>query len=213
MENKPIPAFSYHFLTPFYDFAVNLLGFGTKQRHKIVNLLEIKSGENLLDVGCGTGSLLLVAKKIYPNNEMVGIDVDSEVLEIASKKFKKNSLDVKLINTSTAKLPFNDSSFDTVVSTLIFHHLPTKIKLQALQEIHRVLKKDGRFLLVDFGRLGMWLKLIYWLEVIFRVPEAKTAKDNVEGKIPYFLKEAGFKFQEASKRYRGVDYILARKES
>ena len=213
MEYSPIPAFSYGFLTPFYDFAVNLVGFGIKQRHKIVDLLKIRSGENLLDVGCGTGSLLLVAKKTYPDNEMVGIDVDPEVLEITSKKLKKNSLDVKLINTSAAKLPFNDSSFDIVVSTLIFHHLPTEIKLQALQEIHRVLKKDGRFLLVDFGKLGMWLKLIYWLGVIFRVPEAKTAKDNVEGKIPIFLKEADFKLQEVSKRYRGVDYILARKES
>lgn len=121
MDNKPITAFSYDFLTPFYDFALDIIGFGVKQRIKIVNLLNLKIGERLLDLGCGTGSLLIVAKSKYPNVDMTGVDADEKVLEIAKDKIQKSNLNIKLIKSSADKLPFKDSSFDVVVSTLVFH--------------------------------------------------------------------------------------------
>jgi len=150
MRYHPVKAFNYDFLTPFYDTILNLIGFGQGQREKIVRLLNLKPGEKFLDVGCGTGSLLKVARKLHPDNEMVGIDIDKKILEIAKKKL--DSIGITLINTGAENLPFPDNSFDVVVSTLIFHHLPTEIKLKALSEIKRVLKPDGRFLLVDFGK-------------------------------------------------------------
>src|SRR3989344_6739109 len=137
---KPITAFSFDFLTPYFDFLSNLLGIGDKQKIKIVNLLDLKKGERLLDLGCGTGSLLIVTKNRHPNIEMIGVDVDEKVLEIAENKFKKTGLNIKLVKSSANKLPFPDNSFDAVVSTLVFHHLPIDIKKQALKEIHRVLK-------------------------------------------------------------------------
>lgn len=131
--DKQIPAFNYDFLTPFFDSISNLLGFGYKQRVKIVNLLDLKIGERLLDLGCGTGSLLIVAKSKFPNVDMIGVDVDSKVLEIAEKKIKKENLNIKLIKSSADKLPFPDNSFDVIVSTLVFHHLPTEVKKGALK--------------------------------------------------------------------------------
>lgn len=74
-----------------------------------------------------------------------------------------------------------------------------------------MLKENGRFLLVDFGKLNFPLKIFYYLEVLFRIPEAKTSKDNVEGKIPEYLKQANFKFKEVSERYKGIQYILVKK--
>lgn len=211
MSYKPIPAFSYDFLTPAYDVLLNLMGFGDGQRSKIVDLLNLKQSERLLDVGCGTGSLLKVAKRKFPTVSMVGIDIDQKVLNIAGNKFQKEGLDIDLIKTGAEKLPFKTASFDAIVSTLIFHHLPYEIKRQALKEIHRVLKPNGRFLLVDFGKLKLPLKLVYYLEVLIKIPEAKTAKDNVEGKIPGLLKETGFKFKEVAPRYFGIQYLLSRK--
>lgn len=206
---KPIKAFNYDFMTPFYDVILNLIGFGEEQREKIVKLLDLKPGERLLDVGCGTGTLLKVARQSHPDNEMVGIDIDKKVLEIAKSKLAFTG--IQLINTGAENLRFPDKSFDVVVSTLIFHHLPTEIKRKALLEIKRVLKPNGRFLLVDFGKIVGALKIVYYLEVIIRLPEAKTAKDNVEGKIPNFLQEAGFEFKEVSSRYLGIQYLLAKK--
>lgn len=205
---KPIKAFNYDFLTPFYDVILNLIGFGDQQREKIVKLLNLKPGEKLLDVGCGTGSLLKVAKRLHPDNEMIGIDIDKKVLEIARKKLA--SAEIQLINTGAESLPFPDKSFDVVVSTLIFHHLPTEIKKKALSEIKRVLKPDGCFLLVDFGKIDGALKLVYYAEVVLKIPEAETAKDNVEGKIPSYLREAGFEFKEVAGRYLGIRYLLSK---
>lgn len=211
VEEKFIPAFSYDILTPLYDSTLKLLGFGTKQREKIIDLLDLEPNERLLDVGCGTASLLVAAKSRFPNVEMTGVDIDKKVLSIAQSKLQKNSLDVELINTGAQKLPFPDSSFDVIVSTLIFHHLPTEIKKQALGEIYRVLKKDGRFLLVDFGKLDGFLRFIYYIEVVLQIPEHRTARDNVEGKMPGFLNEAGFKIKEVAPQYRGIQYLLANK--
>lgn len=213
MNDKIVPAASFDFLTPFYDFALDIIGFGVKQRIKIVNLLKLKPYERLLDLGCGTGSLLMVAKKKNPYVEMVGVDVDKKILEIAQKKIQKNNLNIKLIKSSADKLPFPDSSFDIVVSTLVFHHLPTDVKKETLKEVHRILKKNGRFLLVDFGKLRRFLKIFYYLEVLFRIPEAETAKDNVEGKIPEYLIQANFKFKEISPRYFGIQYLLVSKSN
>lgn len=142
---------------------------------------------------------------------MVGLDIDKKALEIARNKFDRNKMNIKTINTSASALPFPDSSIDVVVSTLIFHHLPTEVKRQCLNEVARVLKPNGKFLLVDFGKLNWPLKVFYYLGVIFRIAEAKTAKDNFEGMLPNLLEQAGFEYKEVAPRYRGIEYFLARK--
>lgn len=83
---------TYEFLTPYYDFILNLIGFRYKQREKIIRLLALKNGEKLLDVGCGTGSLLIVAKKLHPQITAVGIDIDEKILKIAKNKTIKKTL-------------------------------------------------------------------------------------------------------------------------
>lgn len=208
-----IPAFNYDFLTPFYDFLTNLLGFGYKEREKIVNLLQLKNSEKLLDVGCGTGTLVIVAKDLHPKNDIIGIDIDQNILRIAQSKTNEKELKIKFINASADKLPFDTSTFDVVVSTLIFHHLPLSVKKGAIKEIKRVLKNNGRFLLVDFGKAdGLLLKLLYNLEVWLHIKEAETLKDNVEGVICALLKQEGFKVRYvASKKYNAIEYILATK--
>lgn len=174
-----------------------------------MKLLNINGHESLVDVGCGTGSLLKVVSKTYPKLKMTGIDPDPKVLEIAHKKLEGRN--VELIQTGADKLPMKTGSVDVVVSTLAFHHMPNGIKQMALQEIHRILKDDGKFLLVDFGEVR-GLRILYYLEVILHIPENTTIKDNVDGKIPVFLQEAGFEYKKVAPRYRGtIDFIMATK--
>lgn len=210
-KEEPITALSFEFLTPFFDSLSNFFGFGGKINNKVVSLLKLKPFERILDLGCGTGSLLIIAKGKKPNVDMTGVDLDEKILKIAQKKISKKKLNIKLIKASAEKLPFPDSSFDVVVSTLVFHHLPAEIKKEALKEVHRVLKKNGRFLLVDFGKFTGFSRILYCLLVVLNIPEAKTLRDNIEGKIPEFLKQADFKFSEISKRYMGIQYLLAKK--
>lgn len=210
-NDRVITALSFELLTPLFDFLSNLFGFGSKLNSKVIDLLKLSPYEEVLDIGCGTGSLLIMIKRKYSNVEVTGIDADEKILKIAEKKIKENNLNIKLVITSASKLPFPNSSFDVIVSTLVFHHLPTEVKKKALEEAYRVLKKNGRFLLVDFGKFTGFAKILYYLLVLFRVPEAKTLKDNIEGKIPELLRQTNFNFTEILKRYLGIQFLLAKK--
>lgn len=201
---------TYEFLTPYYDSILNFIGFGYKQREKIVRLMELKNKEKLLDVGCGTGSLLIVAKKLYPQITAIGIDIDEKILKIAKNKIRKENLKIEFIKTSSGKLPFKDLEFDVVVSSLVFHHLPLDLKIKTIREIKRILKKGGQFLLVDFGKTDdLWINIFYRFIKFLRIEESTTLKDNVDGKLPILLKKLGFKTKEVAIQHLGIQYLSA----
>jgi ubiquinone/menaquinone biosynthesis C-methylase UbiE len=212
MSKDYVPAFNYDFLTPFYDFFLELLGYGKTQRTKVIDLLNLKSADNLLDLGCGTGTLLILAKQRFPQIKMTGIDVDPKVLNIARNKTQKAKLEIEYLEASSGRLPFTDSSFGVVVSSLVFHHLPTAVKKQTIKEVYRILKKGGRFLLADFGkRAGIILNFLDFITSLLRLPESKTLQDNLNGKLPIFLTDEGFKVQEIAYSYKGIHFFEAEK--
>lgn len=65
MKNKLVAAFTFDFLTPFYDSITEIIGYGQSFKETIIRLLGLKDGENLIDVGCGTDTLLVLAH-LYP---------------------------------------------------------------------------------------------------------------------------------------------------
>lgn len=207
------PACLSNFFTPFYDLVVEQGGLGKSFQKKILKFVDIKDGESILDVGCGTGTFVIEAKSQYPNNRIVGVDVDENILKIAKKKLAKNNLTVELIQSGAEKLPFESQSFNVIVSSLTLHHLPTDIKKQALKEIYRVLKKDGRFLLADIGKQDelFWkIKFALDFESLFSATK-EYMKDNFAGRIPVFVGEAGFIVKEITPKHRGIQFLLGKK--
>lgn len=212
MKNKDyIPAFNFDFLTPFYDLGVEFLGYGRSERKFVVDLLKLKKEETLLDVGCGTGTLVIIAKETSPEAEITGIDIDERVLRIAREKILKKRLEIKIIESNAEKLPFKNNSFDAIVSSLVFHHLPKEVKIAALGEIYRVLKSGGRFLLADFGDKGWVVGLWYFLSHLLNLPEAKTFEDNAKGLIPALMEKTGFKISKVAPDYRGIQFLMGTK--
>ena len=104
-----------------------------------------KDNERILDVGCGTGSQL--AAYLRPGCKLTGIDVSPAMLEMARLKLGTNA---ELLLESGAKMSFADCVFDLVTVVLALHEMASEIRLQVLKECRRVLKPDGRILLVDF---------------------------------------------------------------
>ena len=137
-----------------YDLLVWLRLFGRERvfRAKLIDLARLKPGESVLDVGCGTGSLAIAAKRrVGPSGTVCGIDASPEMIARAAKKAGKAGNDIAFKYGIVEALPFADAQFDVALSTLMLHHLSRKARGQGAHEIRRVLKPGGRVLAVDFG--------------------------------------------------------------
>jgi len=137
-----------------YDVLVWLLSLGRERtyRETTLKLAGLKSGESILDVGCGTGNLAIAAKRqVGPTGAVFGVDASPEMIARARKKARKAAVEVTFENALVEKLPFPEATFDVVLSTTMLHHLPDKARRQCLGEIRRVLKPTGRLLVLDFG--------------------------------------------------------------
>ena len=107
--------------------------------------LEIKPSDRLLDIGCGTGSLLQAISTKYPSINLVGLDISKEMLKVAcNKQIKK----CNFIIGQALHLPFHSKSIDIVVSCNAFHYW--RKPEASLLEIVRVLKPQGRLVITDW---------------------------------------------------------------
>jgi ubiquinone/menaquinone biosynthesis C-methylase UbiE len=142
----------YDLMVRFFD---NIMFHGTLHAlpKKTVDLAQLRPGETVLDVGCGTGTLALVAKeRVGATGRVYGIDPGPKQLAQARLKAVKAGLAIDFQQGVIEQLAFPDQSFDVVLSTLMMHHLPDDLKRQGLSEIVRVLKPGGRLVVVDFKR-------------------------------------------------------------
>ena len=145
-----IPAAGHDWLLPFYDPLQTLMG-GDSYRRTMVDLAGIQPGQRLLDIGCGTGSLVVQLSRLHPKADVTGLDPDPKALARARKKADRAGLSPKLEQGFSDDLPFPDSSFDVVFSSFMFHHLEPDEQQATLTEVRRVLKPGGSFHLVDFS--------------------------------------------------------------
>lgn len=137
-----------------YDLLAWVFCWGRERafREKILDVADVEIGEQVLDVGCGTGTLAIAAKRrVGAKGNVCGIDASPEMIARARKKAKTNGIEVRFENAIVEKLPFAEGTFDVVLSTLMLHHLGRKARQQCLSEIRRVLKPGGRLLAVDFS--------------------------------------------------------------
>jgi ubiquinone/menaquinone biosynthesis C-methylase UbiE len=137
-----------------YDLTVWLMTLGRERafRDNLIRLADLTPGEAVLDVGCGTGSLAIAAKRaVGPTGTVNGIDASPEMLARAEKKAGRAGAAIVFRQAAAQALPFPGNQFDAAFSTVMLHHLPRSGREQCLREIKRVLKPRGRLLVVDFG--------------------------------------------------------------
>jgi ubiquinone/menaquinone biosynthesis C-methylase UbiE len=177
-----------------YDWLVGALTLGRAGalRRQTVRLAQIQPGERVLEVGCGTGDVALLARAAAgPAGAVVGIDPSPEMIARAQQKAARRRVGIDYRVGVIENLELPSASFDIVLSSLMMHHLPERLKHEGLAEIRRVLKPGGRLLVVDVtppttrqGRLMRTLALH---------GGARTgAKD-----LPALLRDSGFTRIEA----------------
>lgn len=110
---------------------------------------------DLLDAGCGTGAMLGMFRKEYPDRNYTGVDLSEKMIETAGRKHMEG---IHFVAGDCENLPFADNSFDVVTCSMSFHHYPNPERFFA--SLRRVLRPDGRFILRDMAsgsRAMMWL--------------------------------------------------------
>lgn len=110
---------------------------------KNINNLD---GMNILDIGCGTGELVIEIKKLYPKSKVIGVDIAKGMIEKAQEKAKKIDC-IDFLIGDVHKLDFEKNMFDFVFNTISFHHYQEPAK--ALNEMKRVLKPGGKLYILD----------------------------------------------------------------
>ncbi len=178
-----------------YDLLVGVLTLGREQalRRMTADLARLQPGETVLEVGCGTGSLALVAKRrVGEAGRVAGIDPAPQMIARARSKATRRALSVDFQVGVIERLPYPDGSFDVVLSSLMMHHLPDDLKREGMAEIARVLKPGGRLLVLDaMSPSGPW-------------------RSSIQDQ-PALMREAGFAQIETGRaRFPALGYALGR---
>jgi ubiquinone/menaquinone biosynthesis C-methylase UbiE len=150
--------------TGFWDFYFK---YSARRVAKIINnRFQQKPLLNLLDLGCGTGTLLLILSQKFSKSHFLGLDLSQEMLKIAGSKLTRFKIhNVELQNLDVHQFETNDK-FDVITCLNSFHHYSDYQII--ISKIRKMLKDDGMFILVDPIRNNFLRKIwIYLLKHLF----------------------------------------------
>ena len=185
-RKKYLPAAGHDWLLPLYDPFVKLFG-GDRARRELIDQAGIRSGDHVLEIGCGTGTLVTVIKRLHPDVTVVGLDPDPKALARARRKAQRAAVSIQFDRGFSHELPYPDESFDRVFSSFMFHHLDSEVKLKTLSEVRRVLKPGGFLHLLDFG--GPKSSSNRFLARLFH--SSHRLRDNFDGGIITLMSQSG----------------------
>jgi ubiquinone/menaquinone biosynthesis C-methylase UbiE len=185
-DRQYLPPMGLDWLLPLYDPFTRLIGIEPAHR-KLAGQAGLESAQRVLEIGCGTGNLSLLVKRMYPQLEVVGLDPDPKALARARRKALGAGLVLQLDRGFADQLPYPDCSFDRVLCALMFHHLNADLRIASLREVLRVLRPEASLHLMDFGGDSHHLRGLARF-----ARRTHTLQDNWDDRIPALLRDAGF---------------------
>jgi ubiquinone/menaquinone biosynthesis C-methylase UbiE len=161
-------------VAPSYDTYMKRITLGREHvlRETTVKLAQVKPGDSVLEVGCGTGTLTLESKRqAGPTGKVYGIDIIPRMIELSQRKAALVNEEITFQQGGIDAIPFSENQFDVVMCSFMIFHMSENTRCKGMTEIYRVLKPQGRLLILDLalptqpvqkaiaGRLfGSWLQ-------------------------------------------------------
>ncbi len=155
-----------------------------------------QADQQILDVGCGTGVFASRVLDQFPGTHVWGLDLSDGMLRQGQPRCQVAAGRLHLVQGDSQRLPFADDTFDVVTCTHSFHHYPCQDRVVA--EMHRVLRPDGRLLIIDGDRDGLWGRLVYDVVVVLMEGPVRHLAGSAFHKL---FRDAGF--DQVSQRHRG----------
>jgi ubiquinone/menaquinone biosynthesis C-methylase UbiE len=183
-QRRYLPAAGRDLFLPLYDLIARLLG-ADGARQKLFDLLALRPGDRVLDIGCGTGTFATTLKQRYPGVEVTGLDPDPKALARARSKAEQAKVSIGFDQGFADSLEYPAASFDLVFSSFMFHHLEGSTRERTLREVRRVLKPGGSLYLLDFevSPAGHGLFNLFH--------SGQRMRDNTESRILSLMGDAG----------------------
>jgi ubiquinone/menaquinone biosynthesis C-methylase UbiE len=179
----------YNWIASIYDLFGILME--SKARQRAIDMAAIRNGDKILEVAFGTGLNFVEILKRNPQGWVNGIDVSMKMLERARKRISKTGQkNYTLYLCDCRHLPFEDGTFDILMTQYLLDILPVEDFIPILLEFRRVLKDGGRIVLVNMTKGERWLNKIY--EEIYKLKPPLLAGCRGVMAQP-FLEEIRFK--------------------
>ena len=160
-------------------------------RRKAIKICDIKEGDKVLDLCCGTGQMInYECRAVGKNTTVIGVDFNQEMLKVGAKRLKQSLEDYKykLIKGSILELPFEENTFDYITIAFGLRNIPDKNK--ALREMYRVLKPGGKVVCLELSKPNIpILKNIYDLYFNYVLPKVGSICTG-DTKAYYYLRDS-----------------------
>jgi len=142
-----------------YDLINDLLSFGIHRTwlREAVRKITITSPSRILDLATGTGKFAFLLQKYFPKSQIYGIDISQNMLALANKRNTNGN--IHFLYGDALQIPFENNDFDLVTMSYGIRNVSNIVL--CLREIYRVLRPNGEFIIVEFGRPLPWFRSLY----------------------------------------------------